>query len=498
MSLHQLYLDLLIGGLVLLASIVGTRVATRIGFPSLLFFLLVGVVLGEDGLGLEFDNVELARNVCTAALAVILVEGGLTTRFADIRKVLAPAGALATVGVVVSTVVTAFGAHVLLRMDWQLALLLGAIVSSTDAAAVFSVLRVLPLPRRLAGLLEAESGFNDAPAVILVLMFSIVPFVFEPKSTAVQIVYELLAGSAIGLLCGFLGAMALRRVALPASGLYPIATFGIGLVAFAASGTVHASGFIAAYLAAVVLANSGLPHRSATRSFAEGLGWLAQIGLFVLLGLLVNPSELMDDLLPAILVGLVLLLVARPLSVVVSLIGFGVPWREQAFLSWAGLRGAVPVVLATFPIVAGVPDSYRLLNIVFVLVVVFTLVQGPSLRPVAHLLGLITREATREIQVEAAPLDVLDAELLTMKVQPASGLRNVTILELRLPDPAVVTLIIRQGNTFVPLPDTRIEPGDELMIVTTSKTRALTESRLRAVSRRGKLAYWFDEYGDVG
>ncbi|WP_100484183.1 potassium/proton antiporter [Mycobacteroides abscessus] len=498
MSLHQLYLDLLIGGLVLLASIVGTRVATRIGFPSLLFFLLVGVVLGEDGLGLEFDNVELARNVCTAALAVILVEGGLTTRFADIRKVLAPAGALATVGVVVSTVVTAFGAHVLLRMDWQLALLLGAIVSSTDAAAVFSVLRVLPLPRRLAGLLEAESGFNDAPAVILVLMFSIVPFVFEPKSTAVQIAYELLAGSAIGLLCGFLGAMALRRVALPASGLYPIATFGIGLVAFAASGTVHASGFIAAYLAAVVLANSGLPHRSATRSFAEGLGWLAQIGLFVLLGLLVNPSELMDDLLPAILVGLVLLLVARPLSVVVSLIGFGVPWREQAFLSWAGLRGAVPVVLATFPIVAGVPDSYRLLNIVFVLVVVFTLVQGPSLRPVAHLLGLITREATREIQVEAAPLDVLDAELLTMKVQPASRLRNVTILELRLPDPAVVTLIIRQGNTFVPLPDTRIEPGDELMIVTTSKTRALTESRLRAVSRRGKLAYWFDEYGDVG
>lgn len=498
MSLHQLYLDLLIGGLVLLASIVGTRVATRIGFPSLLFFLLVGVVLGEDGLGLEFDNVELARNVCTAALAVILVEGGLTTRFADIRKVLAPAGALATVGVVVSTVVTAFGAHVLLRMDWQLALLLGAIVSSTDAAAVFSVLRVLPLPRRLAGLLEAESGFNDAPAVILVLMFSIVPFVFEPKSTAVQIVYELLAGSAIGLLCGFLGAMALRRVALPASGLYPIATFGIGLVAFAASGTVHASGFIAAYLAAVVLANSGLPHRSATRSFAEGLGWLAQIGLFVLLGLLVNPSELMDDLVPAILVGLVLLLVARPLSVVVSLIGFGVPWREQAFLSWAGLRGAVPVVLATFPIVAGVPDSYRLLNIVFVLVVVFTLVQGPSLRPVAHLLGLITREATREIQVEAAPLDVLDAELLTMKVQPASRLRNVTILELRLPDPAVVTLIIRQGNTFVPLPDTRIKPGDELMIVTTSKTRALTESRLRAVSRRGKLAYWFDEYGDVG
>lgn len=495
MTLQQLYLALLIGGLVLLASIVGTRVATRIGFPSLLFFLLVGVVLGEDFLGVDFDDVELARNVCTAALAVILVEGGLTTKFADIRKVLAPAGALATIGVLVSTMVTAVAAHLLLGLTWQLSLLVGAIVSSTDAAAVFSVLRVLPLPRRVAGLLEAESGFNDAPAVILVLTFSVVPFFVEPEHAVTEMVYELAVGSAFGLGVGFLGAATLRRMALPASGLYPIATFGLGLVAFAAAGSVHASGFIAAYLAAVVLANSGLPHRSATRSFAEGVGWLAQIGLFVLLGLLVDPSELAADVVPAIIIGTVLLLVARPLSVVGSLFWFRIPWREQLFLSWAGLRGAVPIVLATFPIVAGVPDSSRLLNIVFILVVVFTLVQGPSLRPIARALGLITRESTREIQVEAAPLDVLDAELLTMTVQPQSRLHSVTILELRLPDPAVITLIIRDGHTFVPLPDTRIEAGDELLIVTTSKTRAAAESRLRAVSRRGKLAYWFDEYG---
>ncbi len=496
MTLNQLYLALLVGGLVLLASIVGTRVASRVGFPSLLFFLLVGVVLGEDGIGLNFDNVELARNVCTAALAVILVEGGLTTRFSDIRKVLAPAGSMATVGVVVSTAVTAVGAHLLLQMDWQLALLLGAIVSSTDAAAVFSVLRVLPLPKRLAGLLEAESGFNDAPAVILVLTFSVVPFVFEPEGAVTDLLYELLAGALLGLGIGFAGAVALRRIALPASGLYPIATFGLGMVAFAASGSAHASGFIAAYLSAVVLANSGLPHRSTTRSFAEGLGWLAQIGLFVLLGLLVDPSELTADVVPAIVVGLVLLLVARPASVLVSLIGFGISFREQLFLSWAGLRGAVPIVLATFPIVAGVSGSTRLLNIVFVLVVIFTLVQAPSLRFVAHALGLVNRESTREIQVEAAPLDVLDAELLTMKVRPMSRLHNVTILELRLPDPAVITLIIRNGHTFVPLPDTRLAIGDELLIVTTTKMRAAAEARLRAVSRRGKLAYWFDEYGD--
>ena len=497
MSLQQLYLTLLIGGLVLLASIVGTRLATRVGFPSLLLFLLVGVAVGEDGLGLQFDNVELARNIGTAALAVILVEGGLTTRFSDIRKVLAPAAALATIGVVISTVLTAVGAHLLLGVDWQPALLLGAVVSSTDAAAVFSVLRVLPLPQRVAGLLEAESGFNDAPAVILVLMFSVTPFVFDPASAVAVAVYELVGGSAIGLAVGYLGAFALRRIALPASGLYPVATFGLALVAFAAAGSAHASGFIAAYLAAVVLANSGLPHRSATRSFAEGVGWLAQIGLFVLLGLLVNPSKLAGDVVAAIVVGLVLLLVARPLSVVVSLAWFSIPRREQVFLSWAGLRGAVPIVLATFPIVAGVPDSHHLLNIVFILVVVFTLVQGPSLRPIAHWLGMISRESTREIQVEAAPLDILDAELLTMTVQSPSRLHNVTIVELRLPDPAVITLIIRDGHTFVPIPDTRIETGDELLIVTTSKTRAAAESRLRAVSRRGKLAHWFDEYGDV-
>jgi cell volume regulation protein A len=496
MTLQQLYLALLIGGLVLLASIVGTRVATRVGFPALLFFLLVGVVLGEDVLGLDFDNAELARNVGTAALAVILVEGGLSTRFTDIRQVLAPASVLATVGVVISTVITAVGAHVLFRMDWQLALLLGAIVSSTDAAAVFSVLRLIPLPRRVAGMLEAESGFNDAPAVILVLTFSVVPFVFEPESAVIVIAYELVAGAAIGLACGFVGALAIRRIALPASGLYPITIFGLGLVAFAAAGTAHASGFLAAYLAAVVLANSGLPHRSATRSFAEGIGWLAQIGLFVILGLLINPSELGPDIVPAIVIGLVLLFVARPISVVVSLLGFHIPWREQFFLSCAGLRGAVPIVLTTFPIVAGVPDSYRLLNIVFVLVVVFTLIQGPSLRPVAQGLGLISRETAREIQVEAAPLDVLDAELLTMTVQPESRLHNVTVLELRLPDPSVITLIIRDGHTFVPLPDTRIEVGDELLIVTTSKTRVAAERRLRAVSRRGKLASWFNEHGE--
>jgi potassium/hydrogen antiporter len=495
-TLHELYLALLAGGLVLLASIVATRIASRVGLPSLLLFLAVGVLLGESVLGIRFEDAQLAQDLGTAALGVILVEGGLTTRFGDIRKVLAPAAVLATVGVVVSTVVTAAGVHLLLGMDWQLALLLGAIVSSTDAAAVFSVLRVVPLPRRLGGLLEAESGFNDAPAIILVLLFSVTPFALEPGFIAAKMLYELTLGVAIGLGFGFLGALALRRIALPASGLYPIATFGLGMLAFAAGGAAEASGILAAYLAGLVLANSGLPHRSAIRSFAEGAGWLAQIGLFVLLGLLVSPNELPDQVVPAIVAGLVLLLLSRPVSVLLSLIAFRVPWRDQVFLSWAGLRGAVPIVLATYPIVAGVSGSNHLLSIVFILVVVFTLVQGPSLLLVATRLGLVRGDTTLEIQVESAPLDVLGAELLTMTVLPQSRLHNVTVLELRLPDPSVITLIIRHGHAFVPQPDTRIQTDDELLIITTTRTREAAERRLRAVSRRGKLAYWFDEYGE--
>ncbi|MGB2922204.1 MAG: potassium/proton antiporter [Mycobacterium sp.] len=498
MSLHQLYVALLIGGLVLLASIIATRLASGVGLPSLLLFLGVGVFVGESGLGLNFDDAQLAQNLGIAALGVILVEGGLTTRLTDIRNVLALASVLATVGVGVSTLVTASCVHLLLGVNWQLALLLGAIVSSTDAAAVFSVLRVVPLPRRVGGMLEAESGINDAPAVILVLLFVTTPLELEPARIVVTLVYNLGVGILIGLACGFLGAMALRRIALPAAGLYPLATFGLGMLAFAAGGAANASAFVAAYLASVVLANSGLPHRSATRSFAEGSGWLAQIGLFVLLGLLVSPSQLVGDIVPAVVVGLVLLLVARPASVILSLSGFRVPWREQAFISWAGLRGAVPIVLATYPVVEGVPDSGRLLNIVFILVVVFTLVQGPSLRFVAERLRLVPRDATREIQVDAAPLDVLDAELLTMTVSPGSRLHNVTVLELQLPDPSVITLIIRAGHSFVPQPVTRLQVDDELLIVTTSTTRDLAERRLRAVSRRGKLAYWFDEYGEPG
>ncbi len=496
MSLHELYVTLLIGGVVVLVGVIATRVASSVGLPSLLLYLALGVVLGEDVIGIDFHSAQVAQDLGIAALAVILIEGGLTTRWSDIRAVVAPAAVLATLGVGISTVVTAAAAHFLLGSPWQFALLLGAIVSSTDAAAVFAILRVLPLPRRVAGVLEAESGFNDAPTVILVVLFSATPLHLDFWTLLGTLVYELAAGAAIGIGVGWVGSITLPRLALPGSGLYPLATFGLCVVAFAAAGAAHASGFLAAYLAALVLANVNLPHRAATRSFAEGLGWLAQIGLFVLLGLLIDPSELQHALFPALVVGLVLLVVARPVAVLASLVPFRIPLGEQAFLSWAGLRGAVPIVLATVPVTEGVADSGQLLNIVFVLVAVFTLIQGPSLYPLARLLRLSPRETTRQILVESAPLDVLDAELLTMTVPAHSGLHSVSVLELRLPDPSVINLIIREGHTFVPTPDTQLRAGDELLIVTTRLSRDRAERRLRAVSRRGPLAHWFDEYGE--
>lgn len=497
MTLQQLYLALLIGGTALLASIAAARAASRLGLPSLLLFLGVGVLIGEDVIGLHFDDAQLAQSLGTAALALILVEGGLTTQWSDVKRLLLPAGTLASAGVAVSVVVTAAGAHFLLGMEWHLALLLGAIVSSTDAAAVFAVLRVLPLPQKTAGLLEAESGFNDAPTIILVLVFSTASADLpSPLSIVGDVLYQLSVGAALGLAIGWVGAVALRHIALPATGLYPLATVGFGILSFAAGGAAGASGIIAAYLAGLVLGNSALPHRAATRSFAEGTGWLAQIGLFVMLGLLVTPSDLPAAVVPAVVVGLVLLLLARPVSVLLCLLPFRTPWRERAFLSWAGLRGAVPIVLATFPIVAGVSGSQSLLNIVFVLVVIFTLVQGPSLPTVARVLGITRPGGLRDVQVETAPLDVLDADLLTVAIPPGSRLHGVAIFELRLPSPTVVTLIVRNGESLVPDRNTVLCQGDELLLVTVPDAREAAERQLRAIGRRGKLARWFGEHGD--
>jgi cell volume regulation protein A len=484
----------LAGASVVLVAVLAVRVSTRLGLPSLLLYLGIGVVIGEAGIGLRFDDAALSQTLGLAALVVILTEGGLTTRWQAVRPAVPLAVVLSTVGVAVSVGITAAAAVVLLDTNWRTGLLLGAIVSSTDAAAVFSTLRVLGLPPRLTATLEMESGVNDAPVVILVTLLSS-GATGSPVEVVALVLYELVAGAVIGLAVAFAAGWMLRQGALPAAGLYPLSVLAVAVGSYALATVAHASGFLAAYLTGLVLGNVRLPHRRATLGFVEGLAWLAQIGLFVLLGLLVSPARLGEALLPALGIGAALLLVARPLSVLASCGWFRVRWAEQVFISWAGLRGAVPIVLTTIPLTAGVPEARGFFDLVFVLVVVFTLVQGTTLAPLARLLGLASDAEPRDVEVDSAPLEDLDADLLQVRIPGRSRLHGVLVRELRLPPGAALSLLVRGDEGFVPGPDTRLRRGDQLLVVSTSPVRDEVERRLRAVGRAGRLAGWLGESG---
>ncbi|WP_308249415.1 potassium/proton antiporter [Nocardioides jiangsuensis] len=492
---HQMDSVLLLGAVVMLAAILAVRVSVGVGLPSLLLYLLMGVLLGEAGLGIEFEDANVAHALGFAALVLILAEGGLTTQWGEIRPVMKHGVALATVGVAVSVTVMAVGAHYLFGLDWQLAVLLGAVTSPTDAAAVFSVLRRVPLPRQLTGVLEAESGLNDAPTVLLVTLVSTGAALDHGVIGFVGIVlYELALGVAGGLLVGFGGAWVMRRVALPSSGLYPIAVLSLTILAYAGSAALHASGFAAVYTAALVLGNSELPHRTATRSFSEGVAWLAQIGLFVMLGLLVSPGRIsLEHVAVAVLAGLLLTVVARPLSVFACSFVGRMDLREQLFVSWAGLRGAVPIVLATIPLADAVPQSTELFDIVFVMVVIYTLLTGPTLPWVARVLGVAHLEEPRDLEVEAAPLERIAADLLQVNITRKSRLHGVEVSELRLPAGVSVSLIVRDGHTMVPDGRTVLRRGDDLLVVTPRKLREATEERLRKVSRSGRVTQWWSD-----
>ncbi|MFF7562018.1 potassium/proton antiporter [Streptomyces pseudovenezuelae] len=499
LTVHHLNQLLLVCSLVLLVAVAAVRISSRSGLPSLLVYLGIGIAMGQDGIGdIHFDNAELTQVIGYAALVVILAEGGLGTKWKEIKPALPAATVLALVGVAVSVGVTATAAHYLIGLEWRQALIIGAVVSSTDAAAVFSVLRKIPLPARVTGTLEAESGFNDAPVVILVVAFSQTGPVEHWYTLIAEITLELAIGAALGIAVGWLGSWGLRHVALPASGLYPIAVMAIAVTAYAAGALAHGSGFLAVYLASMAMGNAKLPHWPATRGFADGLGWIAQIGMFVLLGLLVTPHELGDDVLPGLVIGLVLTMVARPLSVFLCLTPFRVPWQEQTLMSWAGLRGAVPIILATIPMVSGVEGSRRVFNIVFVLVVVYTLVQGPTLPWLARTLRLGGDSEAADLGIESAPLERLRGHLLSVAIPEGSRMHGVEVNELRLPAGAAVTLVVREEKSFVPLPTTVLRRGDELLVVTTDPVRDAAERRLRAVGHGGKLADWLGTGGADG
>ena len=491
-DVHQLDVFVLVGSAVTLMAILAVRVSSRAGLPSLLIYLLMGVALGESGLGIRFEDAELAHALGFAALAVILAEGGLTTSWRSLRPSMRLGVSLATVGVAVSVGIVAVAGHFLLGLRWELAVLLGAVTSATDAAAVFSVLRVVRLPSRLTGALEAESGLNDAPTVVLVTLISTGDMARHGVLAGLGLVaFELAVGVLVGLAVGWGGAWLMRRAALPSSGLYPLSVLTIAFLAYGAAAAAHASGFAAVYVAALVLGNSELPHRIATRSFAEGVAWLAQIGLFVMLGLLLSPGRIdLRTVGLAVVAGVVLTLVARPVSVLVSSVVSPMRVPELAFLSWAGLRGAVPIVLTTIPLAEGVAGSERLFDLVFVMVVISTLLTGPTLPTVARRLRVVRRSEPRDLDLEIAPLDRVAADLLQVSVSPVSRLHGVEVGELRLPPGASVSMVVRDGSTIVPDRRTSLRRGDEVLVVTPRALRDQVEQRLRVVSEGGRLGGW--------
>jgi len=486
---------LLISALVLIAAIFAARLGNRFGLPALLLFLGIGIALGDAALGIQFDDADVANALGFGALVLILAEGGLTTKWEDIKSSTGVAIVLATAGVAISVALMTLFGHFVLHLSFALAMLLGAVTSPTDAAAVFAVLRRVPLPHKIRGMLEGESGLNDAPTVLLVTVASSWAVGNAPHESVpiltLLVLGQLVGGLAVGGALGWLGVQLLRRISLPSSGLYALAALGWTVLAYAVAGELHLSGFAAVYVCGLILGNAKLPYRVATRAFVEGIGWIAQIGLFVMLGLLASPRLLVwRDVAVAIAAGLFLTVIARPVSVLLSTIWFRIRWRDQVFLSWAGLRGAVPIVLCTVPLADRVPDSQHLFDVVLIFVIVFTVLQAPTLPWLANRLGLADRGQARDVEVEVAPLERMAADLMQLRIPVGSKLNGVEIGELRLGRNAAVSLIIRDNEPMVPGLRDIIRTGDELLVVTPTHLRAQTEQRIRAIARGGRLAAW--------
>lgn len=469
-------------GAVLLLAVFAAVVARRLRLPVLVAFLGLGMLLGSEGLGgIEFDDPELARTIGVIGLVAILFEGGLTTDWRDIRPIVTPAALLSTVAVVVTAAITGLAAYFLFDLSPAGALLLGAVVGSTDAAAVFATLRFTTLRRRLAALLEAESGANDPMAVALTLglIAWLTTTGFSAGDGAVLLLRQLGLGLVIGIGLGLI----VRRLfpLLPAdlAPFAPVASVATAALTYGIADSVEASGFLAVYIVALWLGNTPMPLRRPIVAFHSGLAFIAQIVLFVVLGLLVFPSQLMPVILPALALTAVLAFVARPVAVVLSLAFQGFRWREQLLLSWAGLRGAVPIVLATFAQSAGVGASDTIFNAIFFVVIVSALLQGPTLEPLARRLGLAT-EARPFYQppVEIGAVGSLGADILEHVVTEGDAVVGSYVRDTGLPRTAIVMLIVRGDDGIPPRGSTRIEAGDRLYILAKADVRDQVEHLL--------------------
>ena len=458
------------GALLLLAGVVGAGLAERLRVPGLLLFLAAGMAIGDDGLNLiSLDDAELVQEIAIVALVVILYEGGLSTAIRQLRPVVAPALVLATIGVLVTAGVVALAAGPLLGVDRTTALLLGAVVASTDAAAVFSVLRGVGLPRRLRHLLEAESGGNDPMAVLLTV--GLLAGWEGEVAAGDWIVFgarQLLGGAVVGLVVGWVGAAVLRSAHLTSAALIPVLGLAIGGFSYGAAATLGTSGFLAVYVTGVLVAVRTPSQRRAVRTFHEGLASTAQIGLFLLLGLLVFPSRLDAEALPALGVAIVLVFVARPLAVLVSVTWWTRRPADLALLSWAGLRGAVPIVLATFPLTAGYPEGQLVFDVVFFVVLISVLVQGLSMATVARRLGLVEEPDRLGSVAEVLPIDAPGVEVLEIEVGATAGVAGRLLADVPPPLGARLAVVLRADVVVVPVGSTELRAGDRVVVFATT------------------------------
>lgn len=462
----------LIGAALFFVSVLASSAASRFGAPLLLVFLILGMLAGEDGLlGIRFDDFQLAYLVSTLALAVILFDGGMRTPIASFRVSLWPALSLATCGVILTAVLTGLFASWLLGIHWIHGLLLGAIVGSTDAAAVFSLLhsKGLELKERVAATLEIESGINDPMAVFLTI--AMIELIILGQR---ELSWELLPnffvqmglGAVAGLAGGWLLTQIINRLAL-ATGMYPLLALSGGLVVYAGTTVIGGSGYLAIYLAGLLLGNRPLHTRQNILRVHDGMAWMAQIIMFVLLGLLASPAELTAGAAPAILIAVVLMLVARPLAVGISLAPFALPWREQLFISWVGLRGAVPIILAIFPLLAGLDNAQLYFNVAFVVVVASLILQGWTLSPLARWLGLQVPPATKPVQRIELDIPVASGyELVTYRPNEENWLIGAPLSSLRLPPEVRIVGIVRGDGLMTLDQDAHLESGDCLYLLT--------------------------------
>jgi cell volume regulation protein A len=456
---------ILFGGALLVIGVVASGLTSRYRVPSLLLFLGLGMAVADDGLRLvRFDDAALAQNIAAIALMVILFEGGLTTDPSSFRSVGVAAGLLATIGVVVTAGVVALFAWYALGLDAATALLLGAVVSSTDAAAVFAALRGESLPRRTRWLLQLESGMNDPVAVMLTV--GMVEVWRSDPSGADWVAFvslQLIGGAVVGIGVGVVARAMLRRFHAGFATSFGVLTLAIAGVSYGAAALTGASGFLAVYLTGVVLAADRRPVRGVL-GFHEGLAATAQASLFLLLGLLVFPSALFNDLSTALWVTLVLILVARPAAVHGLLALARIPFPEAALVSWAGLRGAVPVVMATIPLTAGHPDGSLVFDVAFVVVVISVAVQAPTVAPLARRLGLVADDRTA-VAAEIVPVDALDADVVEVTIPEHARVAGAMLRDVPLPSGARISVVVRARTTFVPDGRTVLAVDDRLLVV---------------------------------